>query len=72
MQYTFSTDCRDEARQLFICGKASSAVWEFDQWLRALVKWQPEDKAPPTLDEVRQKLHDCFLEEGISLDDFVF
>ena len=39
-------------------------VWDFDQWLRSVIKYEGKD-----YDIVRDKLHEILDERGISMED---
>jgi hypothetical protein len=74
MKAILEFDLPDDARELRLALKASAylaVLWDFDQKLRAVIKYG-EDKPPEirqAMVELREELHDALSERGINLDE---
>jgi len=44
-----------------------SFLWEYDQWLRGIIKYQ-EQNTWPQMDDVREKFHQMMNEHGVNLE----
>jgi hypothetical protein len=69
MQYTITTEEESEAKRIMHVAAVASALWEFDQWLRAMDKHGEDSKLEAS--DVRNKLWECFSNEGIPLMNFI-
>ncbi len=51
-------------------GKWFSAIYDFDQWLRAKLKYEElPDEVDALYQGCRDKLHECMSDEGIAFSD---
>jgi len=48
-------------------GAAAAAVWDFDQWLRNMVKHGAEPLDQETVSKVRDQLNLCFSEREVKI-----
>lgn len=47
--------------------QAYSVLWEYDQWLRKIIKYEEREKWA-SIDEAREKLYELLNEHGIDFD----
>lgn len=61
----FSEDELEEAQTAMHAGSYKAALWDLDQWLRSILKYQEvSEEASKVYAEVRAKLHDLSPEDA--------
>ena len=64
-------DDQAEFQMAMDAGKMHSVLWDMDQWLRAQIKYAPDEMSQEkyeAFEECREKLHDLMVENNVDLD----
>ena len=66
MKYKFETDSKEEALRITLALDMALGIHDFDQWLRAQIKYQDRD-----LQDIRDEFNRTFLDRGVDIDTII-
>ena len=66
MKYKFETDSKEEALRITLALDMALGISDFDQWLRAQIKYQDRD-----LQDIRDEFNRTFLDRGVDIDTII-